>query len=31
MELQYTFDPERFYLGTLCKHKHRWPGTDLSQ
>lgn len=30
MELRYTFDPERFYLGTLCKHGHRWPGTDLS-
>jgi 5-methylcytosine-specific restriction endonuclease McrA len=30
MELRYTFDPERFYLGTLCKHEHRWPGTDLS-
>jgi 5-methylcytosine-specific restriction endonuclease McrA len=30
MELRYSFDPERFYLGTLCKHEHRWPGTDLS-
>jgi 5-methylcytosine-specific restriction endonuclease McrA len=30
MELRYTFDPERFYLGTLCKHEHRWPGTNLS-
>jgi 5-methylcytosine-specific restriction endonuclease McrA len=30
MDLRYTFDAERFYLGTLCKHGHRWPGTDLS-
>jgi 5-methylcytosine-specific restriction endonuclease McrA len=30
MDLRYTFDPERFYLGTLCKHDHRWPGTNLS-
>jgi len=30
MELRYSFNPERFYLGTLCKHQHRWPGTDLS-
>jgi 5-methylcytosine-specific restriction endonuclease McrA len=30
MELRYTFDAERFYLGTLCRHGHRWPGTDQS-
>lgn len=30
MQLIYSFDPERFYLGTLCKRGHRWPGTDLS-
>lgn len=30
MELRYAFDPERFYLGTLCKHGHRWPGTKFS-
>jgi 5-methylcytosine-specific restriction endonuclease McrA len=30
MELRYSFDPERFYLGTLCVHGHRWPGTDKS-
>lgn len=30
MELVYTFDPERFYLGKLCKSGHNWPGTELS-
>jgi hypothetical protein len=30
MDPIYTFDPERFHLGTLCRHGHRWPGTDLS-
>lgn len=30
MELRYAFNPDRFYLGALCKHGHRWPGTDLS-
>lgn len=30
MELVYTFDPERFYLGTLCKRGHKWPGTEQS-
>lgn len=30
MELRYSFDPERFYLGTLCSKGHRWPGTDQS-
>lgn len=30
MDLVYTFDPERFHLGTLCKRGHRWPGTDQS-
>lgn len=29
MELLYTFDPERFYLGKTCKHGHTWPGTYL--
>lgn len=30
MGLRYTFDPERFYLGTLCKRGHAWPGTQQS-
>lgn len=30
MELTYIFDPEKWYLGTLCIHGHKWPGTDLS-
>lgn len=30
MELVYTFDPERFYLGALCKRGHKWPGTEQS-
>lgn len=30
MELCYTFDPEKFFLGSLCKHGHVWPGTNLS-
>lgn len=30
MDLIYSFDPERFYLGTLCKHGHNWPGTNQS-
>lgn len=30
MELRYTFDPERFYLGKSCDYGHRWPGSDLS-
>ena len=30
MELVYTFDPERFHLGALCKRGHKWPGTDQS-
>ena len=30
MQLCYAFDPEQFYLGTLCVHGHRWPGTDQS-
>ena len=30
MELRYSFDPERFYLGTLCKRGHAWPGTQQS-
>jgi 5-methylcytosine-specific restriction endonuclease McrA len=30
MELVYTFDPAKFHLGTLCKHGHKWPGTEQS-
>ena len=30
MELVYTFDPERFHLGTLCKRGHKWPATEQS-
>ena len=30
MELRYSYDPEKWYLGTLCIHGHRWPGTELS-
>ena len=30
MDLKYTFDPKRFYLGGLCKRKHCWPGTNQS-
>lgn len=30
MELRYSFDPQKWYLGTLCRKGHRWPGTDLS-
>lgn len=30
MELRYTYDAERFYLGTLCIHGHQWPGTAQS-
>jgi len=30
MELRYSFDPEKWYLGTPCRKGHRWPGTDLS-
>ena len=30
MELHYTFDSERFRLGTLCKHGHAFPGTNQS-
>lgn len=30
MDLIYSFDPNRFHLGTLCKYGHRWPGTELS-
>jgi hypothetical protein len=30
MEPVYSFDPWKWYLGTLCKHGHRWPGTDQS-
>jgi 5-methylcytosine-specific restriction endonuclease McrA len=29
MELRYRFDPDVFRLGKLCKHGHRWPGTEL--
>jgi hypothetical protein len=30
MNLVYTFDPEKFRLGRLCKHGHAWPGTSYS-
>jgi len=30
MGLIYSFDSERYQLGTLCKHGHKWPGTELS-
>lgn len=30
MDLIYSFDPERFYLGALCKRGHCWPGTQQS-
>jgi 5-methylcytosine-specific restriction endonuclease McrA len=30
MNLIYSYDPERFYLGSACKHGHLWPGTNQS-
>lgn len=30
MELRYAFDKAKYQLGTLCKHGHAWPGTELS-
>lgn len=30
MTLAYTFDPQKWRLGSLCKHGHRWPGTEFS-
>ena len=30
MDLIYSFDSSKFYLGTLCKKNHRWPGTNNS-
>ena len=30
MELHYSFDPEKWYLGTPCRSGHRWPGSGLS-
>jgi hypothetical protein len=30
MEPVYSFDPEKWHLGALCKRGHRWPGTELS-
>jgi 5-methylcytosine-specific restriction endonuclease McrA len=30
MSLVYTFDPDSWHLGSLCKRGHRWPGTDQS-
>lgn len=30
MDLIYSYDPERFELGTLCKRGHCWPGTQQS-
>ena len=30
MELRYSYDPEKWYLGTPCSSGHRWPGSGLS-
>lgn len=30
MELRYSYDPEKWYLGTPCRSGHRWPGSGLS-
>lgn len=30
LTLVYTFDPQKWRLGSLCKHGHRWPGTGFS-
>lgn len=30
MELRYSFDSEKWYLGTPCRSGHRWPGSGLS-
>lgn len=30
MTLQYSFDSEKWYLGTLCRYGHMWPGSGLS-
>lgn len=30
MDLIYSFDKNRFRLGSLCKHGHAWPGTAQS-
>lgn len=30
LTLAYSFDPQKWRLGSLCKHGHRWPGTDFS-
>ena len=30
MELRYSYDPEKWYLGTPCRNGHRWPGSGLS-
>jgi 5-methylcytosine-specific restriction endonuclease McrA len=30
MELRYSFDPERYFLGKPCEQGCRWPGTDQS-
>jgi len=30
MELHYSFDSDKWYLGTPCRSGHRWPGSGLS-
>lgn len=30
MKLRYSYDPDKWCLGTLCIHGHKWPGTELS-
>jgi 5-methylcytosine-specific restriction endonuclease McrA len=30
MELHYSFDSEKWHLGTPCRNGHRWPGSGLS-
>lgn len=30
MELRYTFDSQKYYLGKPCVHGHFWPGTSQS-
>lgn len=30
MGLVYSFDPQQYYLGQLCKAGHKWPGTELT-
>lgn len=30
MTLQYSFDSEKWYLGTPCRYGHKWPGSKFS-